>query len=91
MYCCRLATRGGMRPKTRMFRWREVARISLQQFGGDPDQILRLPSEEAAKALKRFPGIGDPGSHWLARTAKNDGAWHVPSNAPYAQICSSAR
>ena len=29
-----LATMGGMRPETRVFRWREIARITLQQFGG---------------------------------------------------------
>src|SRR5277367_6435704 len=30
-----LAKRGGMRPETRMFRWREIARITLTQFSGN--------------------------------------------------------
>jgi endonuclease III len=57
-----LAKMGGMRPETRVFRWREIARIALSQFGGDLDQILQKPSAEARKALKLFPNIGDPGA-----------------------------
>src|SRR6266567_3599249 len=34
----RLAMQGGMRPETRVFRWREIAGITLQQFNGDLDQ-----------------------------------------------------
>jgi endonuclease-3 len=57
-----LAQRGGMRPEVRVFRWREIARITLQQFDGDLDSILAKPYNEAKKALKRFPNIGDPGA-----------------------------
>jgi endonuclease III len=57
-----LATMGGMRPKVRVFRWEEIARITLSQFDGDLDQILKLPYAQAKKALKQFPNIGDPGA-----------------------------
>jgi endonuclease III len=57
-----LATRGGMRPETRVFRWREIARITLSQFDGDLNSILKQPYAEAKKALKQFPNIGDPGA-----------------------------
>jgi endonuclease III len=57
-----LAKRGGMRPETRVFRWREIARITRQQYSGDLDSILKLPYAEAKKALKQFPNIGDPGA-----------------------------
>ena len=57
-----LAKRGGMRPETRVFRWREIARITLNQFDGDLDRILKRPYKEAARALKQFPTIGDPGA-----------------------------
>jgi endonuclease III len=57
-----LAKLGGMRPETRVFRWREIARITASQFGGDLDRILQLPYKEAKKALKQFPTIGDPGA-----------------------------
>jgi len=57
-----LAIRGGMRPETRVFRWREIARITLTQFDGDLNSILRKPYAEAKRALKQFPNIGDPGA-----------------------------
>jgi endonuclease-3 len=57
-----IAKRGGMRPETRVFRWREIARITLEQFGGDLDAILQGPYAKAKKALKLFPTIGDPGA-----------------------------
>jgi endonuclease-3 len=57
-----LAKRGGMRPETRVFRWREIARITASQFGGDLDRILDEPYEKAKRALKQFPTIGDPGA-----------------------------
>ncbi len=57
-----IAFRGGMRPEVRVFRWREIARITLSQFGGNLDSILTRPYAEAKKALKQFPTIGDPGA-----------------------------
>jgi endonuclease-3 len=57
-----LAKMGGMRPETRVFRWREIARITLTQFDGDLDRILQGPYAQARKALKQFPNIGDPGA-----------------------------
>ena len=57
-----LARRGGMRPETRVFRWREIARIAVSQFDGDLNQILEQPYAKAKKALKQFPTIGDPGA-----------------------------
>jgi endonuclease-3 len=57
-----LAKRGGMRPETRVFRWREIARITVSQFGADLDRILEEPYEKAKRALKQFPTIGDPGA-----------------------------
>src|SRR5208283_5399485 len=54
-----LAKRGGMRPETRVFRWREIARTTLEQYDGDLSQILKLPYAEAKRALKKFPTIGD--------------------------------
>jgi endonuclease-3 len=57
-----LARMGGMRPETRVSRWREIARITMSQFGGDLDRILQEPYQKAKKALKQFPTIGDPGA-----------------------------
>jgi endonuclease-3 len=44
-----LATLGGMRPKVRVFRWQEIARITLSQFEGNLDQTLKLPYAQAKK------------------------------------------
>ena len=57
-----LAKMGGMRPETRVFRWLEIARITIDQFGGDLSSILTKPYAEAKRALKQFPNIGDPGA-----------------------------
>jgi endonuclease-3 len=57
-----LAKMGGMRPETRVFRWLEIASITMNQFNGDLDSILKEPYVNAKKALKQFPNIGDPGA-----------------------------
>jgi len=57
-----LSTMGGMHPETRVFRWREIARITLTQFQGNLDHILQMPYAQARKALMRFPAIGAPGA-----------------------------
>ena len=57
-----LAKMGGMRPETRVFRWREIARITKQQFGGNLDSILKEPYAKAKRALQQFPNIGGPGA-----------------------------
>src|SRR4030081_3842879 len=48
-----LAAMGGMRPETRVFRWQEIARITLQEFKGDLDQILGWEYAKAKKRSKR--------------------------------------
>ena len=57
-----LARRGGMRPETRVFRWREIARITRTEFGGDLDSVLARPFAEAKRALCKFPNLGQPGA-----------------------------
>jgi endonuclease-3 len=57
-----LARRGGMRPEVRVFRWREIAHITLSQYAGNLDSLLRRPYAEAKRALKQCPTIGDPGA-----------------------------
>src|SRR5712671_5955904 len=44
-----LAKMGGMRPETRVFRWLEIARITMSQFNSDLDSILKEPYEKAKK------------------------------------------
>ncbi|HEY4843582.1 MAG TPA: hypothetical protein VIH78_16555 [Terriglobales bacterium] len=39
-----------------------IARIAHEEFQSAPGSVLRKPLPQAKKALKRFPGIGDPGA-----------------------------
>jgi endonuclease III len=55
-----LAQRGGMMPEGRVEKWLEIARVVRTELDGDPEQVLAWPIVRARKALKRFPGIGDP-------------------------------
>jgi endonuclease-3 len=57
-----LAKLGGMRPETRVFRWQEIARITISQFAGNLDAVLQLPYPKAKRALQQFPNIGQPGA-----------------------------
>lgn len=41
---------------------RDVAEIAEEEFGGDLRPVLKLPFATAKKALRRFPGIGEPGA-----------------------------
>ena len=57
-----IADRGGMRPETRVMRWRQIAEIILNECGGDLAGHLRsMPPASARTLLRRFPSIGDPG------------------------------
>jgi endonuclease-3 len=41
---------------------RKCAQIALEEFDGDLRPVLKLPFAKAKKALRRFPGIGEPGA-----------------------------
>jgi endonuclease-3 len=41
---------------------RDAARIALDEFDGDLAPVLALPLAKARRALRRFPGIGEPGA-----------------------------
>ena len=46
----------------RSARLKEAALIALNEFGGDLNASLTLPTAKAIRALKQFPGIGEPGA-----------------------------
>lgn len=41
---------------------REAARIALDEFDGDIRAVVALPLAKAKRALRRFPGVGEPGA-----------------------------
>lgn len=57
-----LAILGGKQPQTRIFRWHEIAQITLDDFGGNLDTILTLPFDDARTALQQFPNIRGTGA-----------------------------
>jgi endonuclease-3 len=75
-----LAVMGGMRPETRVFRWLEIARITLTQFDGDLDRILHQPYAKAKKALHQFPNIGEPGAEKILMLCGMAGGLPLESN-----------
>jgi endonuclease III len=53
---------GGFQPEQRVSRLREIALIAMDAFGGDVNEGLKLPLPKAKQALRKFPGIGEPGA-----------------------------
>lgn len=41
---------------------RECARIAVEEFDGDLDDVIHEPLAVAKKALQSFPGVGEPGA-----------------------------
>ena len=59
-----LATIGkaGILPDVSAEKLLTIAKIAHEEFHSDLGSVLRKPLPQAKKALKRFPGIGDPGA-----------------------------
>ena len=57
-----IARSGGMHPEHRVERLRDIARMTLDEHGGDLRTVLKLPLPKARAALGRYPGIGGPGA-----------------------------
>jgi endonuclease III len=52
----------GIVPEQSALKLRKCAEIALHEFGGDLRGIIKQPLPQAKRALKKFPGIGDPGA-----------------------------
>ena len=58
-----IAGAGGMGGGKRVARWREIARLTLMEAGGNLKRTLRLlPPAKARALLKKYPAIGEPGA-----------------------------
>ncbi|TAH39510.1 MAG: hypothetical protein EYC70_01625 [Planctomycetota bacterium] len=57
-----IARIGGIHPELRARRFREIARLALEQHGGDLKPLLALPPAQARKSFRAFPAIGEPGA-----------------------------
>jgi endonuclease-3 len=71
---------GGVAPQYRSVRIRESALIALNEFGGNPSAACKLPPPKAIKALKQFPGIGEPGAEKILLFTKSYPVLALDSN-----------
>jgi endonuclease III len=59
---------------------RECARISLEEHGGDLAAIVRGPLPAARRALRAYPGIGEPGAEKILLFAGREASLAPDSN-----------
>jgi len=81
-----VARLGGMRPEDRADKLQFIARTVLSEFQGDLRQILKWPIARAKKALKKFPGIGDPGAEKILLFSQTHPILALESNGLRALI-----
>jgi len=80
----RALSAGGLVPRLRAERVREVATRVLEDFSGDLAAGLAwLPPAQARAALRKFPGIGPPGADRMLLFAGLAALAAVPSSCPY--------
>lgn len=72
---------GGMRPPMRAEKLRKCARLAIDFFDGDVSGAVRgLPLAKARRALRRFPGIGEPGADRILLFARIHASLPLESN-----------
>ena len=72
--------RGGMHPRGRADKLRRAAELASSDFEGDLAQVLRLPVSKAKRALRRFPGVGEPGADRILLFSRTHPILTVESN-----------
>lgn len=77
---------GGMIPKLRAMRLKDIAARVEDEFGGDLRASLVGPIPEAREALKTFPGISDAGADRILLFAGVAPVSAVPSNCPHVLV-----
>jgi endonuclease III len=78
---------GGMVPDLRASRLKEIAAAVQGEYGGDLRSALsRLSAPQARKALKAFPGIGNPGADRILLFSRLSPVAAVPSACPHVLV-----
>lgn len=78
---------GGMVPELRAERLKEIAARVQAEYGGALRAALsRLSAPQARKALKTFPGIGDPGADRILLFSRLSPVAAVPSACPHVLV-----
>jgi endonuclease III len=78
---------GGMVPELRALRLKAIAERVQKEFGGDLAAALkRLSAGQARAALRKFPGIGNPGADRILLFGGLLPVAAVPSNCPHVVV-----
>lgn len=77
---------GGMVPELRAMRLHQIAQRVMNEFGGDLNAGFRGPAGGVRKALKKFPGIADPGADRILLFGHLQPLAAVPSNCPQVLV-----
>jgi endonuclease-3 len=57
-----------------------IARIAVDEFGGDLERLRSQPLAQARKALMRFPGVGEPGAEKILLLGRSHAVLGLDSN-----------
>jgi endonuclease-3 len=77
---------GGMQPVMRARKLRTAATLVLDEFGGDLKGVLKGPLKEARRALKKYPGVGDPGADKILLFTRTEPVLALESNGLRALV-----
>ena len=77
---------GGMVPELRAMRILEIARRVVEEYSGDLRTLFTGPIRSVRAALKRFPGIADPGADRILLFARAAPVAAVPSNCAHVLV-----
>jgi endonuclease III len=72
---------GPVQPGERAKRMKLVAAFVIDEFDGDLSQVLRWDYAKAAKALRRFPSVGEPGADRILMLCGSHAVFGLDSNA----------
>jgi endonuclease III len=78
---------GGMMAELRAMRLKDIAERIQKQFGGDLRIALKRASvTQARAAIKKFPGVADPGADRILLFGGISPVAAVPSNCPHVLV-----
>jgi len=78
---CEITRMGGsIAAEDRAERLLAAARLTVEQFGGDLDSVLKLPPHKAKKLLMQYPMTGEPGAEKILMFAGALGVLALESN-----------
>lgn len=81
-----LARAGGMLPEQRVEKWLAIATTIQEEFDSDLEAVLDRPLAKARSALKKFPGIGEPGAEKILLFTGTHALFALESNGLRALV-----